>query len=213
MICELSSKNYNRIFTELIHEAQKKNDFSLSTIRGYLLKQTAETSRWPEEDEFKEAWLELPFYSRLKRSKTRLVLEAIERELYKEKTEMVDIQKALTIEHLMPQGWEEYWPLTYDQSVMGAKEKAETERRHTLHRIGNLTLLTKQLNPAISNSGWKQKRPEILGFSALNLNRYFLNKEDWNEENIAVRTEELFDIAKKIWARPPRVTIEQGNSG
>ncbi len=202
MVCELTSKNYNKFFTDLIHAAQDAHDFSRTLIRNYLTKQTAETSRWPDDTEFKTAWLELPFYSRLKKSKTRLILEAIERQLYTEKTEKIEIQRSLTIEHLLPQGWEEHWPLSYDENVLGAKELAEAGRRRALHKIGNLTLLTKHLNPAVSNADWSEKRIGILSDSALSLNRYFINKETWGEENIEKRSLELFESALKIWPRP-----------
>jgi hypothetical protein len=171
-------------------------------IRNYLIKQTAETSRWPDDNEFKTAWLELAFYSRLKRSKTRLILEAIERQLYTEKTEKIEIQRSLTIEHLLPQGWEEHWPLNYDENVPGAKELAEVGMRRALHKIGNLTLLTKHLNPAVSNAAWVEKRHGILNDSALRLNSYFLDKETWREDMIDKRSIELFDSALKIWPRP-----------
>lgn len=202
MVCELTSKNYNKFFTDLIHAAHDAHDFSSTMIRNYLTKQTAETSRWPDDNEFKTAWLELPFYSRLKRSKTRLILEAIERQLYTEKTEKIEIQRSLTIEHLLPQGWEEHWPLNYDENVPGAKELAEVGMRRALHKIGNLTLLTKHLNPAVSNAAWVEKRHGILNDSALRLNSYFLDKETWREDMIDKRSIELFDSALKIWPRP-----------
>jgi hypothetical protein len=63
-----------------------------------------------------------------------------------------------------------------------------------------LTLLTKELNPSVSNGPWERKRKEILKHSALNLNRSL--PDEWNEEAIQVRAEELFKVAVKVWPRP-----------
>jgi len=202
MVCELTSKNYNRFFTEMIANISDKDIPMASAIREFLLSQRAETSRWPSDDEFRTAWMELPFYNRLKQSKTRLVLEAIERELYTEKTEIIEIQRSLTVEHVLPRGWEEHWPLLYDESKPEDKVRAEQLRRQALHKIGNLTLLTKKLNPAVSNGGWERKRKEILKHSALSLNRYFNSADTWDEQEIEKRTKELHEIAVKIWPHP-----------
>ena len=72
-----------------------------------------------------------------------------------------------------------------------------------LHRVGNLTLLTKELNPAVSNGPWEKKIEAILKHSALNLNRTLPKK--WDENAIAARSEELFKHAIKIWPRPQGV--------
>lgn len=201
-VCELTPKNYNRFFVDLIKEAREKDDFTAAYIRALLLKQTAEISRWPDDKEFKEAWLALPFYKRLKRSRTRMILEALERELYTEKTEKVDVERTLTVEHLLPQEWEKHWPLTFSADIQGDEDRAERRRKDSIHKIGNLTLLTKALNPSVSNGPWLKKRQAILQHSALNLNRPFQNTEVWDETAIEARTEELFALATKIWPHP-----------
>ena len=61
-------------------------------------------------------------------------------------------------------------------------------------------MLTKRLNPSVSNSGWEKKRKDILRHSALNLNREL--PDVWNETAIRERSEELFKIAVKVWPRP-----------
>ncbi len=73
--------------------------------------------------------------------------------------------------------------------------------------IGNLTLLTHSLNPAISNNSWEIKRPEIVKYSKSNLNRYFqIEAEDsvgeWNEESILERTALLADLFVEVWQAP-----------
>ena len=71
-----------------------------------------------------------------------------------------------------------------------------------MHTIGNLSLLTKELNPSVSNGPWNKKREAILKHSALNLNRDFLKMETWDEDQIEKRSRDLFESAVKIWPYP-----------
>jgi hypothetical protein len=69
------------------------------------------------------------------------------------------------------------------------------------HSIGNLTLLTKALNPSLSNGPWTTKRPAILAESKLNLNRVFQNKLTWNDDDVRLRSAELATLAITIWPK------------
>lgn len=202
VVCELTPKNYNRFTVELIKGLREMGGFSAANIRTLLLQETSEATRWPNDEEFKEAWMSLQFYKRLKRARSRMILEALECELYTTKTEKADVDRALTIEHLLPQDWGKHWPLTFAPEDPKGEEKAERRRKDLLHSIGNLTLLTKALNPSVSNGPWPKKQHEILKHSALNLNRRLADIEAWNEEAIEARTAELFPVALKIWPHP-----------
>jgi hypothetical protein len=124
-----------------------------------------------------------------------MLLEALEQALYSGKSEKIQFGEALTIEHLLPQQWQAHWPLP---SVPVAE--GELERERLLHTIGNLTLLTKKLNPSVSNGAWTKKRDAILQHSALALNRSL--PVEWNETRIGERSRELFDVACGIWPYP-----------
>jgi hypothetical protein len=199
-VCELTTKNYNRLFVDVIKTLKEKNDFSASALRRVLFDGKAETSLWPSDQQFSTAWASLAFYKRLKRTKTRMILEAVEAALYTKKTEQLNIPTDLTIEHLMPREWERHWPLVLSEQTTVLRDKAGQDRDALINRIGNLTLITRNLNPAISNGPWSRKRAEILRHSALNLNRDL--PEDWNEAEIQKRSEELLHVALKIWPRP-----------
>ncbi len=191
-VCHLTPKNYNRFFVDVIQKLRHREDFSAAAIRSILLEQTVDTSRWPKDDEFRMAWMTTSFY--VKHRRTRVILEALDAAMQTEKTEKIAIKEQLTIEHLMPQHWEQYWPLP---------EGVDADQRNSfLQRVGNLTLLTKRLNPAVSNGPWETKKKEILKHSAIAMNRQFYEVPDWNEDRIKVRTEELFELAKGIWPRP-----------
>jgi hypothetical protein len=203
MVCELTQKNYNRFFSELINKARKADDFSPAFFRSTLLAETAETSLWPTDDAFRDAWENLDFYKRLKKSKSRVILEAIEREMYNEKSGKVEFDRNLTIEHLLPQEPTiADWPLPCDMSDEYAVELAKKSRRDCLHKIGNLTLLTQKLNSSVSNGPWPAKADEILLHSPLNLNRPFKSINSWTENAIKERTRKLFEVATMVWPRP-----------
>ena len=197
-VCELTTKNYNKFFVDLLKRCAEKDEYSPAMIRSLLLAETAETTRWPDDAEFAKAWGECRMYKRLKRSKLRVILESLEHSMRTGKTEAIKIARELTIEHLMPRDWERHWPLNPKPGM--TMDEAGNERDDLINTVGNLTLLTKELNPSVSNGPWPKKRTEILKHSALSLNR--LLPEDWDEDLIRGRTEQLRVQAMKLWARP-----------
>jgi len=201
-VCDLTVKGYNRFFTEVVKRLRRDGDFSPSAIRSVLVSEKADTSRWPDDKEFEDAWQTVPFYRRVKKSKQRMILEALEASLHSEKTEKVKIERKLTVEHLLPVEWERHWPLVVREDTPEAQADALKNRNNVLHRIGNLTLLTKVLNPSVSNGPWTKKREDILKHSALNLNRVFHNVDTWNEARIEQRSKDLLAIAVTIWPHP-----------
>jgi len=203
-VCELTTKNYNRLFIDMIKSLRAKDDFSSTAIREYLQGQTAETTLWPSDEEFGAAWMTINFYHRLKRSKARMILEAIELSLFTTKTEKVQIERNLTIEHLLPKEWKRHWPLPPATQAEEEIEKASKFRDEMLHKVGNLTLLTKRLNPSVSNGPWSKKREKVLEHSALNMNRAFHATHSWDEAMIMKRSAELKDIAMKLWPIPAK---------
>ena len=201
-VCELTVKNYNRFFAELVKRLVDKDDFSAVAIREELSTQTADASRWPTDEEFGKAWATIEFYRRVKKSRQRMILEALNAALWDPKTERTEIKDKLTVEHLLPVSWEEHWPLIVRESTAEAQRLARERRGALLHRIGNLTLLTRELNPSVSNGLWLRKRDAILKHSALNLNRGFIDADTWGEDQIEERSEDLFKIAVKVWPHP-----------
>jgi uncharacterized protein with ParB-like and HNH nuclease domain len=200
-VCGLTTKNYNKLIVSLIKQLRQADDFSPVAIREFLLEQSSDTNRWPTDEEFRVAWMTTKLYRAIRRSKLRMILEALEIASRTGKTEKVWVERKLTIEHLMPVAWERHWPLVIEQSTAEGIEKAGEHRSEVIHRIGNLSLLTRGLNPAVSNGPWLRKRDEILKHSALSINRSFGTIQVWNEDSIEMRSAALFDVAKKIWPR------------
>ena len=198
MVCHLSTRGYNRLFIELLGLLDRPEGSLSVGIREFLASSEAESNRWPRDPEFRQAWLDAPLYRVLRRERIRMLLEALERQLYSELTERIEIKGGLTIEHLMPQDWHKHWPLPADAPA----EEAEVRRDRLLHTMGNLTLLTKKLNPKVSNGPWDEKRAAILEHSALTLNRKLQDHLEWSEEAIIRRGKELFEVATQVWPFP-----------
>ena len=201
MICGLTNKNYNRLFLDLIRDCETAGQITVSGMRAFLAKLEGDSVRWPNDDEMLEAFLSRPAYTTLSQAKLRMVLQALDSAMETGKSEEIVYTSKLTIEHLMPQKWQAHWPLPAEDDP-AEFQKMENARQSALHTIGNLTLLTQKLNPSVSNSDWKSKRPEILKHSKLNMNRYFQEIQAWNEEEIEKRGRELFHFAKSVWPHP-----------
>ena len=133
--------------------------------------------------------------------------------MHQPRTERIEILSALTVEHLLPGEWIEQWPLSngnrgvtwveqFDKSRAAQDVELTVKRDRVKHSFGNLTLLTQPLNSSVSNSAFEVKKPEILKNSALALNRYFHDKDVWNEDLIAARGEALFTLAVERWPYP-----------
>src|SRR5262249_28752221 len=70
--------------------------------------------------------------------------------------------------------------------------------------LGNLTLVTKQLNPALSHGPWDKKREALEKHTVLMLNKDLLADYPgpWNESTIESRGSKLADLAMEVWGPP-----------
>lgn len=165
---------------------------------------------FPTDDQFRSAWMSKPFYGYFRRDRVVTILRAIEESLMGASRLGEPILAfnfdALQVEHILPQQWEEHWPLPAGLE--------RTERDSRVHRIGNLTLVSKKLNPSLSNAAWADrtvngkmhqgKRSGLNDHSALRLNSRIVTShpETWDEACIDARSAELFEIACQLWPRP-----------
>lgn len=196
MVCGLTTKNYNKVFIELVFRTQIEKELTPKSVRDFLLSMTGDSERWPDDEEFGRAWCTSPLYRTLTRARMRLLLAALELGVRTKKHEHTALPSKLTVEHLMPQSWKANWPLPNETA------EAKEEREGLIHTIGNLTLLTDSLNPDVSNSAWSKKRTKIKKYSLLALNHYFDDLAEWDEQAIRTRGDSLLEVAVKLWPRP-----------
>ena len=101
----------------------------------------------------------------------------------------------------MPQAWRVHWSADVDDADV---------RDALLHTLGNLTLVSGQLNPTLSNRPWHGdrgilgKRAYLLEHSGLSLNARIVARHEtaWTDRDIRRRTEELIDAVIAEWPRP-----------
>ncbi|WP_259064298.1 DUF1524 domain-containing protein [Microbacterium sp. AK031] len=103
------------------------------------------------------------------------------------------------VEHALPRSWRTHWPVT--------DAAAEAERDDSVHRIGNLTLLTGSLNASVSNGAWlgeSGKRAALERHDAFLMNRQLVkdSADGWDEVAIVKRTDELIDALLDTWRVP-----------
>ncbi len=121
----------------------------------------------------------------------RFVLTEIERLFgHKEKVDLSD--KAVQIEHVMPQELTQSW-----REMLG--ENADIKHETYLHTLGNLTLTG--YNPELSNRSFLEKKIEYQN-SNIQLNKYFAKHSQWTDIEIDERTKELADRFIDIWEGP-----------
>ncbi len=111
----------------------------------------------------------------------------------------------------MPQSWQEHWG-----ADIAGDPVAALRRDGCVQLLGNLTLVTGKLNPAMSNRPWavqeavarglggEGKHGYLLRHSQLNLNAEIVaeHQDVWTEGDIRARTDSLIGRVVSIWPRP-----------
>ena len=211
MVCRMTTRNYNLLFLGLVHTLEKAEVAHVGdTVLEYLAEQTAHANLWPDDRTLEDAFLTLPLYWSLTRGRLRLVLEGIEEELRSNMAESQIVPRGLTIEHIMPQKWQENWPLPADVTDVERAMEERDHRNRIIHSIGNLTLVNGNLNSSLSNAPWTDKRKTLSQHTVLFLNKELLEEapDVWNEEMIAERAKRLSKVAAQVW--PSAEHIKRG---
>ena len=180
-ICGVPTYGLNKILTPLYNQA--KAQMSLRDGIRVILAQ----KDYPSDTNFRQSLINVRLYGTGERlSKARLVLEALERRLAgKEQVATAP----LSIEHIMPQTITPSW-----QEHLGESWRETHEIK--LHTLGNLTLTG--YNSELSNGDFAAKRTLFLQ-SPIHLSRSITRFEQWDEEAIQQRGEELAELALQVW--------------
>lgn len=205
MICAYQTRGYGTLALRL-HKLLVNTPEDISqaeALKNQLLSETG-SDAWPSDELFRNEWVRRRFYNSLRRDRVLMVLQALELS-YQSNAHLAEPLMTfdwskLQIEHILPQSWQEHWPLldgiTPDQ------------RDVSLHGIGNLTLVAEKLNPSLSNAAWvhpdgkKGKAEALRAHTRLEINRRLLNDHPtWPDESIETRAKALCDDAVVIWPR------------
>jgi len=126
-----------------------------------------------------------------------------------------ELKYTYSLEHIMPQKWEEYWgniPTKFnpDGSKM-SEEEAKKDRNEKIYWIGNMTLLRSALNSALRNYPFEKKmngegrKKGIKAYADLSITKddivepYDRGDKNWDEKKIKERTNKLENEIKEIW--------------
>lgn len=179
-VCAVPTNRLNKIFPSLYSQAAE----SVSLVEG--VKESLRTKVYPRDAEFRERFVSSRLYAE-RAARTKLILERLETSFGNKEAVQFD---NLSVEHVMPQTLTDWW-----KQHLGDDYEATHEL--LLHTIGNLTLTG--YNPELSNADFSRKR-EIFKDSHLDLNNWFRDRKEWNEEAIRARAETLAERALSIWS-------------
>ena len=196
IICRATTKNYNQLF----RSALINNEIdTLSKLKEFIENKSEKINYIPTDEDVKKGVNE----SWLSNKQTRAILYFIERTIRNDlySTELKFISE-YSLEHIMPKKWRNNWD---KDNKLSEPEKKERDR--IILTLGNLTIITKQLNSSIRDSDWTTKK--IGSGKNKGLNEYaqgieifskYMQKENWDEICIKERAEELYNYSvNHVW--------------
>lgn len=192
-ICEIPTNSMNKTFATLKNYINP--DDYLNSVKAFFVMQDT-YKEFPDDDKFKDAFVSRDIYNMRARNYILSHLENFE-------NKAPIIIENYTIEHIMPQNKN----LSLEWQANLGTEWQEVQKKY-LHTIGNLTLTA--YNSEMSDRPFLEKMNMQGGFkeSALRLNKYVVLQNEWNENNIQERGDELAKKAIIIWPYPSLTTAE-----
>jgi uncharacterized protein with ParB-like and HNH nuclease domain len=120
-----------------------------------------------------------------------------------------------SLEHIMPQKWEQHWKNLPDKrnsagEIMGLEE-AKQDRNEKVYWIGNMTLLTSSLNSSLKNYTFEKKvvgdgrKKGVKAYASLSITNddivapYDRGESNWDEARIIERTNLIAKEVLAIW--------------
>ncbi len=234
-LCGLTRKNYNKVVPGLLRAVRDSQSLVADLLR-YMHSLEGDGSKLPGADDAARAVASEPLYNTLGSRKLRYILRELELHQRGKFDEKVSIDTDnLTVEHILPQKWAENWVLpngercaieeSGSESMLNDAFSLETSelmesRQRLLHTLGNLTLVTDALNPALGNSGWNAKKGYFAS-SLLKLNKAVSDPDVWQQWNpdlgettlwceavIKARGRALASLINEVWTEPELTILE-----
>lgn len=202
-LCDLTPKSLNRLFPRLAN-AFRHNDVSIETLSNFFDEQASSpTTRFPNDDELSVSMSEKLAYGRIPSRILSDILWQFEIASRTTRTEATARPSQLWVEHVMPVSWKKHWPL-HDEAgePVGPSDPRYWQRETAIHTIGNLTIVTAELNILLKNSPFEKKKTMLIEHSNLTLNHRIANEKVWDETTISERSRTLAEYACEIWPTP-----------
>ena len=191
MLVQATTKNYNRLFTSLILNEVKDAE----ALRKALEANEEATTYMPGDAEVRTAFEKSRLYNLQSKGVLYLLESAIRPGM--SSTALLGFNQ-YSLEHMMPKKWRNKWGALDDE--------AATRRDRKLLTLGNLAIITHSLNASIRDADWTTKKQgngynDGLALCAAGLATMagVLEKESWDEDDIADRAEWLANKALEVW--------------
>lgn len=199
-LCDLTPKNLNNVFLRMSNEINR-DGVSVATARTFFSGLDGPAARFPDDDEVREGILTKPAYGRMPSRIIQHVLWQVELRMRSGKTEATARPDQLQVEHILPQSWQEHWPLpeAVEPSVETADDPRIRARQNAVHALGNLTIVTSSLNPAMRNEAFDKKRSALHEHSNLTMNKKIEGLDRWDETAIRDRGSALATHICEVW--------------
>ncbi|MFI6066998.1 DUF262 domain-containing protein [Micromonospora sp. NPDC051227] len=215
-LLRMTMKDVNKTMVSILKLLDRSPiDTAGDTVRNFLADQRADARLWPTDATMKAELPSLKLYGYLRQSRLRVVLEAIEKKLRTKFHENITLPAKLEIEHVMPQSWQTHWN---PEPRLTPEQAADRNRR--IQTLGNLTLVAKSLNGALSNRPWTDteaagmtsggevgsgKRSLLEKYSLLVLSKDLIkdHPDAWRDADIEARAAELTEHICQVWTGPP----------
>lgn len=193
MVAHATTKGYNQLFTTLIsNEITSKN-----SLIEFIERKSDKTNFLPDDTALKQGF---DFYYLTNKQSAGIIylLESKIRNRGRQSTQLLGMSK-YSLEHLMPKKWENNW------GKLASKEERDNRNRKLL-TLGNLAIITQSLNASIRDSNWKTKKKGKAGkdglihYSAgIETLAPYIELEEWNEDEIGKRANDLYKMALETW--------------
>lgn len=181
-VCSISGGGgaLRTVINQLLRKFENGLICNFDNIYFELSNSSSPSGRFPDDDEFKQSLKE-----GINVNYARAIL--IKTEEYERYNIPVDI-KQVTIEHLMPQTFSNWWTQYY-----GGEEESKNIRHKYLNCIGNLVPMSQGYNSKNSNKAWNVKLKHLSEVQFILTNEIAKDPryKEWKEENIKVRNEEI----------------------
>lgn len=196
IIVRANNKNYNQLFTDrcILNKIVTKEQF-----QEYIESQTEDdtVNKMPSDKELEYAFANQIYVNRTAASILYFIETKI-RDKVKYSTQLLGLNK-YSLEHMMPKKWRNHWDKP--------ETKEEQDRRDKLLlTMGNLTIITQNLNAAIRDAEWSIKlngkgcKGGLRRYgTGIQIAEEALSKDVWDEQAIELRGQYLYDLAVRIF--------------
>ena len=204
----LQTRGYGTHLTRVLSDAKAAFDECADIADAIIDSLQRGALAWPTDREVADAFRNNRYYGVIGQPRIALLLSAIDAHLRTndphQPAASIDYSN-LQIEHVMPQSWEQNWPVfVHGERVANdendpAWQTANEERTRAVNRLGNLTLVTGSFNGHLSNDPWTSKKAEFAKQHTLVINFPIAQTGSWDEAHIHTRACDLAQVASEIW--------------